>query len=88
MAQLAQEVAEMLGERIEDEDLDGRTEAVDALTPEERHRFYKMLGLKVIVGPDGSLKIGGAFIVDGPLEVGEAVDSWKFASPRIKTRSS
>lgn len=40
-------------------------EALETLTPEERHRFYMMLGLKVIVGADGSLEIDGTFIADG-----------------------
>ncbi len=36
-------------------------EALDSLTPEERHLFYRMLGLKVIVRPDTTLEISGAF---------------------------
>jgi hypothetical protein len=36
-------------------------EVLDALTPEERHRFYKMLRLRVTAAPDGSLEISGAF---------------------------
>jgi hypothetical protein len=44
--------------------------ALEGLTPEERHRFYKMLGLRVTVGDDRSLEISGTFIADGPLPVG------------------
>ena len=45
-------------------------DALDPLTPEERHRFYKMLGLKATIGVDGTVELDGTFIVDGPLEVG------------------
>ena len=31
--------------------------ALDSLTPEERRRFYKLLGLRVIVYPDRSLEV-------------------------------
>jgi hypothetical protein len=31
--------------------------ALDSLTPEERRRFYKLLGLRVIAYPDGQLEI-------------------------------
>jgi site-specific DNA recombinase len=36
-------------------------EALEALAPEERHQFYKMLRLKVITNLDGSLEVNGAF---------------------------
>ncbi len=36
-------------------------EGLDALGPEERHRVYKMLGLKVSVQPSGILEVGGTF---------------------------
>ena len=41
-------------------------EALNALTPEERHQFYKMLRLRVSAYPDSSLEVSGAF--------GEGVD--------------
>lgn len=31
--------------------------ALDSLTPEERRRFYKLLGLRVIAYPDGQLEV-------------------------------
>lgn len=34
-------------------------EALDSLTPEERHQFYKLLELRVEVGPDGRSNISG-----------------------------
>jgi hypothetical protein len=34
-------------------------EALEALAPEDRHQFYKML--RVITNPDGSLEVNGAF---------------------------
>ena len=40
-------------------------DALDYLTPEERHRFYKMLGLKATIGVDGTVELDGTFIVDG-----------------------
>jgi len=48
-------------------------DALDNLTPQERHRFYKMLGLKAVVGAGGSVELYGTFIVDGPMEVGQGV---------------
>ena len=36
-------------------------DALDALTPEERQRFYQILRLKVVVHPDGTLEASGAF---------------------------
>ena len=40
-------------------------ESLDALTPEERHRIYKMLRLRVILRPDAPLEVSGSFS-DGP----------------------
>jgi len=39
-------------------------EALEALVPEERHQFYKMLKLRVITSLDGSLDVSGAFSDD------------------------
>ena len=36
-------------------------EGLDALSPEERHRVYKLLGLKVNVQPSGVLEVSGTF---------------------------
>ena len=36
-------------------------EGLDALSSEERHRVYKMLGLKVSVQPSGILEVSGTF---------------------------
>jgi site-specific DNA recombinase len=44
---------------------------LDCLDPEERHRFYKMLRLRVKLWPDRSLEITGAF--PEPLKVGAEV---------------
>ena len=35
-------------------------QALDALSPEERHRLYKMLRLKVVSNADRSLEVSGA----------------------------
>ncbi|MDQ3361139.1 MAG: hypothetical protein M3534_05645, partial [Actinomycetota bacterium] len=36
-------------------------EALDALTPEERHRVYKMMRLNVVMSADGLAKVTGTF---------------------------
>jgi len=36
-------------------------EALDSLTPEERHRLYRMLRLKVSIRPDTSLEVSWVF---------------------------
>ena len=41
-------------------------EALDGLTPEERHRIYKMMRLNVAMYADGIAEITGAF--DGLLD--------------------
>ena len=37
-------------------------EALDSLTPEERHRVYGMLGLKATITMDGTLEVSGTFL--------------------------
>jgi Recombinase zinc beta ribbon domain len=39
-------------------------EALDSLTPEERHQFYRMLRLCVVVQPGGQTQVSGAFSSD------------------------
>ncbi|MDP8948735.1 MAG: hypothetical protein M3N00_00595, partial [Actinomycetota bacterium] len=46
-------------------------EALDSLTPEERHHFYKMLRLKVRLFADDSMEITGVF--PEPIRSGPAV---------------
>jgi hypothetical protein len=46
-------------------------EVLDSLDAQERHRFYKMLRLRVRLWPDRSLEISGAF--PEPLKVGAEV---------------
>jgi len=53
-------------------------EALDALTPEERHRVYKMLRLRVVLNSDGSTEITGVF--------GESLEAG--ASGSVKTEVS
>jgi hypothetical protein len=36
-------------------------EALDSLTPEERHQLYKMLRLTVVIRPDTALEVSGVF---------------------------
>ncbi len=44
-------------------------EVLDTLSPEERHRIYKMLGLRVVLHPDAPLEVSGTLGDD--LNVGE-----------------
>jgi hypothetical protein len=47
-------------------------EALESLTPEERHGLHKILKLEVTLRPDGPPEVSYAFIPDlAPLEVGE-----------------
>ena len=47
--------------------------ALDSLTPEERHRFYKLLGLHVIAYPDGQLEVEfGDGLSVGEIEIAQA----------------
>jgi hypothetical protein len=62
-------------------------DALDNLTPEERHRFYRMLGLKVTVGADGSVELDGTFIVDGPLELGAAFEGSEGERALVSTKT-
>jgi hypothetical protein len=36
-------------------------EALDALTPEERHQVYEMLRIREVVRIDGTLEVSGTF---------------------------
>ena len=63
-------------------------DALDNLTPEERHRFYRMLGLKATVGADGSVELDGTFIVDGPLEIGEAFGGSEGGREPVSTKAT
>jgi hypothetical protein len=36
-------------------------EALNELTPEERHQVYRMLRLRVVITMDGELEVSGAF---------------------------
>ena len=39
-------------------------ETLDVLSPEERHRLYRMLRLKVLINPDRSLEVNGALVTE------------------------
>jgi len=43
--------------------------ALDGLSPEERHRLYRKLRLKVLISPDRSLRVNG-LLVTGPVQSG------------------
>ena len=48
-------------------------EALDGLTPEQRHRVYGMLGLKATITPDGTLEVSGKFSGEGDVLCGTQV---------------
>ncbi len=56
-------------------------EALDSLAPEERHRVYRMLGVRAVAHVGGTLEVGGALA--GPIGVskGETARSWRFSTP-------
>ena len=60
-------------------------EALDRLTPEERHRVYKMLRLRVTMYADGLAEVTGAF--DGLLDT-QGVVSVKRESTSSSTATS
>jgi hypothetical protein len=47
-------------------------EAFDSLSPEERRRVYKMIGLEVHLAPDGSYEISGDVVSFSKLEISSA----------------
>ncbi len=53
-------------------------DALDDLTPEERHRVYKMLRLNVLVYADGLVEIAGAFTGLLEAEYSDSVERWKY----------
>jgi hypothetical protein len=54
-------------ERDRDALLDSRASmapgVLEALTPEERHQFYKMGGLEVLADADGSIEVSGPLVM-------------------------
>ena len=60
----------------------GVTEALDALSPEQRHLLYKMLRLKVLVAKGGDLEIelAGALV--------EGLDADGSSTTEITSRSA
>jgi hypothetical protein len=52
-------------------------EALDSLTPEERHQLYRMLRLEVIVRPDGDLEVSGVFGEGVPVSNSEFVPRYR-----------
>jgi DNA repair exonuclease SbcCD ATPase subunit len=45
-------------------------QALDSLTPEERHRVYGMLGLRATITMDGTLEVSGTFLGEGEVLCG------------------
>jgi site-specific DNA recombinase len=58
-------------------------EALDTLTPEERHQVYKMLRLKVVANADGTLEVSGAFKEGLPICESNRVGS-RFSTGRTR----
>ncbi len=61
-------------------------EALDSLAPEERHRVYRMLGIRAVAHVGGTLEVGGTLA--GPIGVsrGETSRSWGFSTPAFGGR--
>jgi site-specific DNA recombinase len=59
-------------------------EGLDALSPEERHRIYKMLRLRVVIGPDVPPEVSGVFGEGVPLCGSEATSRPLFTSWRTR----
>jgi hypothetical protein len=51
-------------------------EALEALTPEERHHLYRMLRLEVIIRPDANLEVSGVFGEGMPVSNAELVSRY------------
>ena len=51
-------------------------EALDSLTPEERHQLYRMLRLEVIIRPDANLEVSGVFGESVPVSDRELVPKY------------
>ena len=51
---------------------DAMPEAIDALGPEERHRVYRMIGMKAYLKADGSFALSGDVMSFSNLEISSA----------------
>ena len=51
-------------------------EAIDSLGPEERHRIYKMLRLKVLTYPEAPLEVSGVLGAGQPVCLYEPSSKW------------
>ena len=56
-------------------------EALDDLTPEEHHRVYRMLRLKVLVRPDGTLEGSGTLGSGQELGTSESTRTYETRKP-------
>jgi hypothetical protein len=63
-------------------------EALDNLTPEERHHLYRMLRLEVIIRPDANLEVSGVFGEGVLLSDRELVPWRRFKSTKIGSSPS
>lgn len=61
---------------VEEDRLDAVPETLDQLFPEERHRIYAMLRLRVSVGSDGVLNVSGVLRCDPFVYEGESASTW------------
>jgi len=62
-------------------------EALDALTPEERHRIYEVLRLEVSAYPDKTLEVRGALVASAELGASGSIqihESQNTQSPRLR----
>ena len=85
------------GDTIYDSDLPEHTpgllatmapKTLDVLSPEERHRLYRMLSLRAVANPDQSLKVSGSLeteFVQSEFVQSEFVQS-EFVQPKMVRR--
>jgi hypothetical protein len=60
--------------------------ALDSLTPEERHQFYKMIRLRVVAIPGGPLEVSGAFVPSQKLGTSELTSMLSLLHPANSSR--
>jgi len=60
--------------------------ALDSLTSEERHQFYKMIRLKVVAIPGGPLEVSGAFVPSQELGTSELTSTLSLRHPASSSR--
>jgi hypothetical protein len=61
-------------------------EALESLAPEERHRVYRMLGVRAVAHVGITLEVGGALPGPSGVSKEETACSWGFSTPAFGGR--